>query len=87
MLPSDSRDDGEAPASRGGPSYATLNPKPSLLRREEPDIPASSKPIWTKFKKKDAVLFERRNNSTREVPPDEVDGFIAERFGSTQESA
>ena len=44
------------------------------------DVPASSKPIWAKFKKKDDVIFERRNNSTREVPPDEVDQFIAERF-------
>ncbi len=46
------------------------------------DVPASSRPIWTTFKKKERVLFERRNNSTREVPPDEVDTFIAERFGS-----
>lgn len=45
------------------------------------DVPASSRPIWTKFKKKDAVLFERRNNSTREVPPTEVEAFVRERFG------
>ena len=45
------------------------------------DVPASSRPIWTRFKKKDRVLFERRNNSTREVPADEVEGFIRERFG------
>jgi type I restriction enzyme R subunit len=45
------------------------------------DVPASSKPIWTTFKKKEAVLFERRNNSTREVPANEIDAFIAERFG------
>lgn len=40
------------------------------------DVPASSKPIWTTFKKKDAILFERRNNSTRAVPTAEVDQFI-----------
>ncbi|MCA1606422.1 MAG: hypothetical protein LC775_13355, partial [Acidobacteria bacterium] len=44
------------------------------------DVPASSKPIWTRFKKQDAVLFVRRNNSTRQVPADEVDQFLAERF-------
>ena len=44
------------------------------------DVPASSKPIWTTFNT-EAVLFERRNNSTRQVPGDEIDQFIAERFG------
>jgi len=46
------------------------------------DVPASSKPIWTRFKNAEAVLFERRNNSTRRVPDDEVDQFISERFGA-----
>lgn len=45
------------------------------------DVPASSKPIWTRFKKQDAVLFVRRNNSTRQIPAGEVDQFLAERFG------
>ena len=27
------------------------------------------------------VLYERRNNSTRAVPTDDVDSFIANRFG------
>ena len=44
------------------------------------DVPASSRPIWTRLKKQDAVLFVRRNNSTRQVPADEVDQFLAERF-------
>ena len=48
------------------------------------DVPASSRPIWTKFKKRDAVLFERRNNSTREVPAEEIDQFLAERFRSSE---
>lgn len=44
------------------------------------DVPASSKPIWTRFKKQDAVLFVRRNNSTRQIPANEVEQFLAERF-------
>jgi type I restriction enzyme R subunit len=45
------------------------------------DVPASSRPIWTRFKKQGPVLFVRRNNSTRQVPADEIDQFLAERFG------
>jgi type I restriction enzyme R subunit len=44
------------------------------------DVPASSRPIWT-TKGQDRVLFERRNNSTRAVPADELEVFLAERFG------
>ena len=44
------------------------------------DVPALSKPIWTDFKNEDAVLFGRRNNSTRKVPDGEDDQFIAERL-------
>ncbi len=46
------------------------------------DVPASSKPIWATFKGQGRVLFERRNNSTRRVPDDAVDAFLAERFGA-----
>lgn len=45
------------------------------------DVPASSRPIWVKNKKGADSLFQRRNNSTREVPATEVAAFIAERFG------
>jgi type I restriction enzyme R subunit len=51
------------------------------------DVPASSRPIWTKFKRKDAVLFERRNNSTREVPASDIDQFINERFRAGETSS
>jgi len=44
------------------------------------DVPASSRPIWT-TKDNEPVLYERRNNSTRAVPTDDVDSFIANRFG------
>ncbi|MDG2285785.1 MAG: DUF3387 domain-containing protein, partial [Alphaproteobacteria bacterium] len=43
------------------------------------DVPAASKPIWL-TKGDTQVLFERRNNSTRPVPEEEVDSFIEERF-------
>ena len=44
------------------------------------DIPASSRPIWTKIKDGAEVLYERRNNSTRAVPVQELDAFLDERF-------
>ena len=46
------------------------------------DVPASSRPIWVKTKDGPDVLYQRRNNSTRPVPPTEVEHFITERFGS-----
>ena len=45
------------------------------------DIPASSRPIWVKNKKGTNALYQRRNNSTRQVPADEIKTFIIERFG------
>jgi type I restriction enzyme, R subunit len=50
------------------------------------DVPASSRPIWAKTKS-GMVLYERRNNSTRAVPPSEVETFIAERFGQQRSTA
>ena len=46
------------------------------------DVPASSKPIWA-TKGDEMVLYERRNNSTRAVPADELDQFKVARFGLT----
>ena len=48
------------------------------------DVPASSRPIWVKNKKGADALYQRRNNSTREVPAAEVDAFISERFGQRE---
>ncbi|MXY02179.1 MAG: HsdR family type I site-specific deoxyribonuclease [Acidimicrobiales bacterium] len=45
------------------------------------DIPASSRPIWVKNPKGDDTLYQRRNNSTRAVPADELDIFLPDRFG------
>lgn len=44
------------------------------------DVPASSRPIWVTNKGGTDSLYQRRNNSTREVPTDEIDAFVAERF-------
>ena len=46
------------------------------------DIPASSRPIWVKAKDGSDILYQRRNNSTRPVPPAEVQQFTIDRFGS-----
>ena len=46
------------------------------------DVPASSRPIWVKAKDSSDVLYQRRNNSTRPIPPTEVEHFITERFGN-----
>ena len=46
------------------------------------DVPSSSRPIWVKNSSGDDILYQRRNNSTRQVPPDEAEQFITERFSS-----
>ena len=46
------------------------------------DVPASSRPIWVKAKSAADVRYQLRNNSTRPVPPAEIELFISERFGS-----
>ena len=46
------------------------------------DVPASSRPIWVKSKDGSDILYQRRNNSTRPVPPTEIELFITERFGN-----
>ena len=45
------------------------------------DVPASTRPIRVKNKNGPDILYQRRNNSTRAVPDDEIETFIAERFG------
>ena len=48
------------------------------------DIPASSRPIRVKSKKGSDILYQCRNNFTRQIPPTEIDAFTIKRFGSTQ---
>lgn len=50
------------------------------------DIPASSRPIWVKNPKGTDTLYQRRNNSTRPIPANDVETFLADRFGETPES-
>jgi len=50
------------------------------------NVPRAAEPMWSTFKDTEK-LFVRRNNSTREVPADEIDSFIAERFGPDQATA
>jgi type I restriction enzyme, R subunit len=44
------------------------------------DVPASTRPIWVEASDGALVLYERRNNSTRAVPDNELDAFMIERF-------
>jgi len=46
------------------------------------DVPASSRPIWVKSKDGSDILYQRRNNSTRQVPASEAESFVADRFGN-----
>ncbi|WP_420443048.1 HsdR family type I site-specific deoxyribonuclease [Candidatus Poriferisodalis sp.] len=43
------------------------------------DIPASSRPIWVKNPKGTDTLYQRRNNSTRAIPADEIESFLTDR--------
>ena len=45
------------------------------------DVPASSRPIWVKNPNGDDTLYQRRNNSTRQVPTEEIEPFLTDRFG------
>ena len=51
------------------------------------DISASSRPIWVKTKNGPNTLYQRRNNSTRPIPPAAVQAFIAERFAREEPGA
>ncbi|MYI28818.1 MAG: DUF3387 domain-containing protein, partial [Acidimicrobiales bacterium] len=44
------------------------------------DIPASHRPIWVKNPQGADTLYQRRSNSTRAVPADELDTFLTDRF-------
>lgn len=45
------------------------------------DVPSSSRPIWTTHRNGANTLYQRSDQLTREVPADEVQGFIRQRFG------
>jgi type I restriction enzyme R subunit len=44
------------------------------------DVARSSRPVWAKTTKDDRVFFVRMNNSSRPMPPDELDHYFADRW-------
>ncbi len=53
------------------------------------DVARSSRPVWARTSKEDRVFFVRMNNSTRPLPEQELDSYIADRWpgpGSTDYS-
>ena len=44
------------------------------------DVAAFTGPVWARTSKADRVLFARVNNSTRAIPEDEADAYIAHRW-------
>ena len=44
------------------------------------DVARSSRPVWAKTSKLDRVLFVRMNNSTRELPDGEREGYIVDHW-------
>lgn len=48
------------------------------------DVPRATEPLWTSYKGADK-LYVRRNNSTRTVEADDIDGFIQDRFSEERD--
>ena len=44
------------------------------------DVPASSRPIWTKTSKASRVFFVRLNNTTRVMPENELSSYLADHW-------
>ncbi|MGI8421718.1 MAG: AlbA family DNA-binding domain-containing protein, partial [Gaiellaceae bacterium] len=44
------------------------------------DVARSSQPIWAKTSKDERVFFVRMNNSSRPMPEDELDAYLADRW-------
>lgn len=44
------------------------------------DVARSSEPVWAKTSKDDRVFFVRMNNSTRVMPEDDLDSYVADRW-------
>ena len=44
------------------------------------DVPASSRPTWTKTSKMSRVFFVRMNNTTRVMPEDELPSYLTDRW-------
>ena len=46
------------------------------------DVGRSSQPVWVSTRKDDRVFYVRMNNSTRSLPADELDAYLADRWPS-----
>jgi type I restriction enzyme R subunit len=44
------------------------------------DVARSSRPVWAKTSKDERTFFVRMNNSTRPMPTDELDAYLADRW-------
>ncbi len=44
------------------------------------DVAPSTRPVWAKTSKEDRVFFVRMNNSTRPIPAEELDAYLADRW-------
>jgi hypothetical protein len=44
------------------------------------DVAASSQPTWAKSSKEPRVFYVRMNNSSRVMPDDELEAYIADRW-------
>jgi len=44
------------------------------------DVARSSQPVWATTSQKARVFFVRMNNSTRELPDDQLDAYLADRW-------
>jgi type I restriction enzyme R subunit len=46
------------------------------------DVASSARPVWAKTSKQDQVFFVRMNNSTRALPDDQIDLYLADHWPS-----
>jgi type I restriction enzyme R subunit len=51
------------------------------------DVARSSQPVWANMSQKPRVFFVRMNNSTRELPENELDAYLADRWPGSDERA
>ena len=48
------------------------------------DVARSSQPVWAKTSKDEHVFFVRMNNSTRVLPQDEIESYVADRWSHSE---
>jgi type I restriction enzyme, R subunit len=44
------------------------------------DVASSSRPVWAKMSKRKRMFYVRMNNSSREMPREELDTYLADRW-------